>query len=369
MKRVNIIHSEWSNGWGGQEIRILGECLGMAARGHRVALCGTPQSELRLAAEKAGLVYHPLLMRGPWDLPAISRFKDLLKREHIDILNTHSSVDAWVGGMAARWAGVASLRTRHLSVKVKSHPLNFVYRLPQAVITTGQGIRRHLVDDYGLAPDWVVSIPTGVDMARFAPREPQPALMAELGLSPNRPVVAIVAILRSWKRQDLFMQMAALMLRTRPEVQFLMVGGGPQEENLKRLRSELGLEQALIMTGMRGDVEQILACCDACVLCSDQAEGVPQAVLQELACERAVVAADAGDVGQVVIPDTTGLLVPPGDIEALAGAVGRLLDDPELRGRLGRAGRELVAKRYSDQAMLDATEDIYAKVLAKAKRA
>ena len=369
MEPLNIIHSEWSNGWGGQEIRILGECLGMAARGHRVALCGTPHGELRRAAEKAGLVFHPLAMRGPWDLPAISRLKALLGRERIDILNTHSSVDAWVGGMAARWAGVASVRTRHLSLRVKRHPLNIVYRLPQAVITTGQGIRRHLVQDYGLDPDWVVSIPTGVDMVRFAPREPEPALMAELGLSPGRPVVAIVAILRSWKRQDLFMQMAALMLQTRPEVQFLMVGGGPQEESLKRLRSELGLEQPVIMTGMRGDVERILACCDVCVLCSDQAEGVPQAVLQELACERAVVAADAGDVGQVVMPETTGLLVPPGEVEALAGAVGRLLDDPDLRGRLGRTGRELVRKSYSDQAMLDATEQIYAKVLAARKRA
>ncbi len=369
MESLTVLHSEWSDGWGGQEIRILGECLGMAARGHRVMLCGTPHSELSAAAQEAGLSYHPLAMRGPWDLPAIKRFRALLTQQNVDILNTHSSVDAWVGGLAARWAKVPSLRTRHLSVKVKRHPLNIVYRLPQAVITTGQGIRHHLVHDYGLHPDWVVSIPTGVDMDRFAPAGPDPALMAELGLSPEQPVVAIVAILRSWKRQDLFLEMASLMQENRPEVQFLMVGGGPQEENLKRLRAQLGLADKVIMTGMRGDVERVLACCDVCVLCSDRAEGVPQAVLQELACERAVVAAEAGDVGQVVLPEKTGLLVPAGDVQALAAAVGRLLDDPGLRTRLGRAGRELVARNHSLAAMLDATEEIYAKVLAARRRA
>jgi glycosyltransferase involved in cell wall biosynthesis len=364
MEPLNIIHSEWSNGWGGQEIRILTECLGMAARGHQVALAGCPTGKLRQAAEAQGLAFHPLAMRGPWDLPAIIKMAGLLKRQRAHILHTHSSVDAWVGGMAARLAGVASLRTRHLSARVPGHPFNFVYRLPQAVVTTGEGIRDHLVNDYGLAPERVVSIPTGVDTGRYAPAPPDPALAAELGLEPGEPVVAIVAILRSWKCHDLFLAMARRLLDAGRRLRFLIVGGGPKEQEIRGLVAKLGLEREVVMTGMRSDVERILPLCDVCVLASDKNEGVPQAVLQQMAAQRPVVAADAGDVGQVVINEVTGLLVEPGRAQALARGVERLLDDPDLAARLGRQGREMVLERYSLEAMLLATEDIYARVLA-----
>lgn len=367
MKPLSIIHSEWSNGWGGQEIRILTECQGMAARGHRVSLVGCSTGKLRQAAQAAGLTFHPLDMRGPWDLPAIVNLRSLLQSQGTDILHAHSSVDGWVGGMAARWAGVVNLRTRHLSAKVPNHPFNFVYRLPQAVVTTGESIRSHLIDDYGLAPERVVSIPTGIDVERYAPREPEPGLAQELGLASGVPVVAIVAILRSWKRHDLFLAMARQLLDAGRRVQFLIVGGGPKEAEVRGLVQSLGLGGRVVLTGMRPDVERILPLCAVCVLASDKNEGVPQAVLQQMAAQRPVVAARAGDVGQVVIDGQTGLLVEPGDASVLAAGVARLLDDPALAAELGQGGRRLVLERYSLEAMLDATEEIYGRVLAGRK--
>ena len=368
MDNLRIIHTEWSDGWGGQEIRILDECLGMAQRGHWVGLCGCSTGKLRQRSEEAGLPFFPLDMKGPWDVAALSKLANLLKRERIDVVHTHSSVDSWLGGFAARLKGVACLRTRHLSVPVNTNPLNFVYRLPHAVATTGQSIRRHLVEDYGLADDWVVSIPTGVDTARFAPAEPDPALAAELGVDPTRPVVAIIAVLRSWKRHDYFCQMAKSLLAKRPEVQFLIVGHGPGWKRINGYLDDMDLRGKVIMTGHRTDVEKILPLCTVCTLCSDKAEGVPQAVLQQLSAQRAVIGSDAGDVNQVILPHKTGLLYQPGDLEALETGVARLLDDPALRESLGKAGREFVKANHSKEIMLDQTEDIYAKVLARLGR-
>ncbi len=113
------------------------------------------------------------------------------------------------------------------------------------------------------------------------------------------------------------------------------------------------------MTGHRDDVERLMPLFAVTVLCSDKAEGVPQAMLQALACSRPVVAADAGDVAEVVQDGRTGLLVPAGTAEPLTGAVLRLLADPGLGERLGRAGRELVLARHSREAMLLATEAAY----------
>ena len=175
-------------------------------------------------------------MRGPWDLPAILKLRALLKSQRTDILHTHSSVDGWVGGMAARWAGVASLRTRHLSAKVPNHPFNIVYRLPQAVVTTGESIRRHLVDDYGLSSERVVSIPTGIDVERYADREPEPGLARELGLKPRRagggysghPALLEAPRPFSWPWPNSSWTRAA-------EAQFLIVGGGPKEQEVRGL--------------------------------------------------------------------------------------------------------------------------------------
>ena len=363
MRPLRVLHTEWSNGWGGQEIRILSECVGLAARGHRVELAGCPEGRLRRRAGEAGLVFHPLPMAGPWDLRAVWRLVRLLRRGGFDILHTHSSVDSWVGGVAARMAGVACVRTRHLSAPVSTHPLNIVYRLPRAVITTGEGIRRHLVEDYGLPAERVFSIPTGVDTTRFRPREPDPELQAELGLGPEEPVVGMVAVLRSWKRHDLFCRMARMLLDQGRKARFLIVGEGPGRERVSGYLEELELRPAVIMTGHREDVERILSLCTVVVLCSDRNEGVPQAVLQAMACARPVVAAAAGDVPQVVRDGRTGLLVPPGEAGPLARAVARLLEDAALRRRLGEAGRRLVESSYSQEGMLEATEQLYARVL------
>lgn len=361
-----VLHTEWSDGWGGQEIRILDECLGMAQRGHGVTLAGCPQGRLGERARQAGLEFVPLAMRGPWDLGAILALRRLITGRGLQVVHTHSSVDSWVAGLAARWAGAALVRTRHLSAPVNTSPLNFVYRLPHAVATTGGGIRRHLIEDYGLPPERVVSIPTGVDMDRFAPAEPDPALAAELGLDPQAPVVATVAVLRSWKRHDVFCQMARAVLARRPEARFLIVGDGPGRKRVEGYLDAMDLRRAVVMTGHRDDVQRILPLCTVCVLASDRNEGVPQAVLQQLSCRRAVVASRAGDIPEVVRHEQTGLLVPPGDADALAATVLRLLDDAALRRRLGEAGREMVASEYSRDAMLSATEELYARALARA---
>ncbi len=270
MASINILHTEWSDGWGGQEIRILDECLGLSERGHRVELAGCPRGKLRLRAEAAGLVFHPLDMAGAWDLAACLGLFRLIRRRGVRIVHTHSSVDSWLGGMAARLAGAACVRTRHLSAPVNTSLMNFVYRLPQAVITTGQGIRRHLVKDYGLPAARVLSIPTGVDLTRFKPCEPDPSLQAELGLSPGEPVVAIVAVLRSWKRHDLFCDMAKMVLERRPATRFLIVGHGPGWERVGGYLDQMNLRPAALMTGHRDDIERILPLCTVCVLPSDK---------------------------------------------------------------------------------------------------
>jgi glycosyltransferase involved in cell wall biosynthesis len=161
--------------------------------------------------------------------------------------------------------------------------------------------------------------------------------------------------------------MARQVLATHPTARFLIVGHGPGWERVNGYLDQMNLRPAVLMTGHREDIERILPLCTVCVLPSDKNEGVPQAVLQQLACERAVVGTAAGDIPEVVREGQTGLLVPAGQAEPLAEAVVRLLDDEDLRRDLGRGGRQFVIDNYSRQIMLSRTEEVYALALAPNK--
>jgi glycosyltransferase involved in cell wall biosynthesis len=358
----SIAHTEWSDGFGGQEHRILLECGEMIRRGHRAAVVCRPESEIRRKAEEAGVPVHPMPIRSSFDPAAVAGMARLFRREKVDVVNTHSGKDSWVASMAAKIAGVPLLlRTRHISVPVRRGWYNFIYRWPDGYVTTGEMIRDHLIA-VGISPDRVVSIPTGVDVGRFSPDVPGDAVRAEFGVGRGEPFVSVIGVLRSWKRHDVFLEAVRLLRAGGSPVRALIVGDGPQRDRIAGEIAGKNLVGAVRMTGYRQDVPEIVAASDVIVLPSDRFEGVPQVILQSLAMGRAVVASPIGGIPEVVHHEKTGLLCPAGDSSAFADAIARLLADPDLRQRLGAAGRELVLSRYSSTAMCERTEAFYGRL-------
>lgn len=363
----SIVHTEWSDGFGGQEHRILLECGEMIRRGHRAVVVCRPEAEIRRKAEEAGVPVHPLPIGSSFDPAAVSGMVRLFRREKVDVVNTHSGKDSWVGSIAAKIAGVPLLlRTRHISVPVRRGWYNLIYRWPDGYVTTGEMIREHLIG-VGIPPDRVISIPTGVDVARFSPDVPGDAVRAEFGIGGGEPLVSVIGVLRSWKRHDVFLEAVRLLRERGSPVRALVVGEGPQRERIAGEIVGKALARIVRMTGYRQDIPEIVAASDVIVLPSDRFEGVPQVILQSLAMGRAVVASPIGGIPEVVHHETTGLLCPAGEPSAFADAIARLLADPGLRERLGAAGRELVLSRYSSTAMCERTEAFY-EVLASAKK-
>ena len=363
----SIVHTEWSDGFGGQEHRILLECGEMIRRGHRAAVVCRPEAEIRHKAGEAGVPVHPMPIRSSFDPAAVAGMIRLFRREKVDVVNTHSGKDSWVGSIAAKVAGVPLLlRTRHISVPVRRGWYNLIYRWPDGYVTTGEMIREHLIG-VGISPDRVVSIPTGVDVDRFSPDVPGAAVRAEFGIGRGEPLVSVIGVLRSWKRHDVFLEAVRLLRERGSPVRGLVVGEGPQRERIAGEIAGKDLARAVRMTGYRRDIPEIVAASDVIVLPSDRFEGVPQVILQSLAMGRAVVASPIGGIPEVVHHEKTGLLCPVGDPSAFADAIARLLAEPELRERLGATGRELVLSRYSSTAMCERTEGFY-EVLASAKK-
>jgi len=356
----SIVHTEWSDGFGGQEHRILLECREMMRRGHEALIVCRPESLLLARAREAGIPAAAVPIRSSADMAAVAAMVRIFRGRETTVVNTHSGKDSWVGSMAAKIAGVPLLiRTRHISVPIRRHAFNLVYRWPDGYITTGEMIREHFLAE-GIPADRVVSIPTGVDPKRFSPTVDGSRIRKEFGIAPDTFLVSMVGVLRSWKRHDLFLEAVGHLKERGLPVRALVAGEGPQRENISTAIRERDLSDTVTMTGYREDVPEILAASNVLVLPSDRFEGVPQVILQALAMGRPVVASPVGGIPEVVHPEETGLLCPTGDAAACAEALARVAGDPTLGVRLGKAGRDLVLARYTVGAMCDRTERFYA---------
>ncbi|WP_447979706.1 glycosyltransferase family 4 protein [Candidatus Nitrospira bockiana] len=367
MHALRILHTEPSTGLGGQEFRTLAEAAGMAARGHEVVLAVPPGSALETLARTNGVRVEPLRFT-PLRYPQlVFEFRTLIARCRIDVVNSHGSIDSWTAAIGARMAAVRPLilRTRHKSTPVRASLRNrLLYgRLADGIITTGDAVRADLMSRLGVSPERIVSIPTGVDLARYRPMPADPAVRAEFGLASHHLVIGTVAFLRDYKGVEYFVTAAVEVRRRHPQARFLIVGDGPEKARITASIRDQGCSDTITVTGFRDDVPRLLAAMDVCVLASVGGEGVPQAVTQALAMKRAVVATDVGSVREVAIHGHTALIVPPRDSAALAREITRLIDEPALRTRLGEAGHDLITKAYSQEHMLARTEELYRRLL------
>lgn len=357
-----ILHTEWSDGWGGQERRIHAEMLGMQRRGHKVMLAARPSCILARQAAADGIPVEYVDFAGKFHLPSILRLKAIIAREGVQVVNTHSGIDSWVGAFAARLAGVKLVRTRHLNLPLHRRWYNFVHFMAHRIVTCGEAMRRNLIEAHGFPPAQLASIPTGIDFSRFAPTKARAAMRAELGVAPSCFVVLMVAVIRGVKRHEVAIRAFAELLQQQPDALLLLAGEGPMQVDMERLSAELGIAAQVRFLGQRSDIPDLLQAADA-VLLTSRSEGVPQAITQALGLGKPVVATAVGGVPELVLDGETGLLVPSERPDLTAQALLRLVREPDLAARLSQGAEAHARQHYSLEAMLEATERVYAEIL------
>jgi glycosyltransferase involved in cell wall biosynthesis len=366
MATFRILHTESSQGMGGQEYRVLAEAQGMGRRGHQVVIAAPTNSPLLEMAREAGVTCEELPVGLQGWVRLIPLFLRLISRYHIQVIHTHGSQDSWTASLAARVSPLKPIiiRARHKSTKVsKSFRHMLLYRrLPHALVTTGEALREQFIVEIGLHPAAVFSIPTGVDLKRFYPKPANTHLKEGLGIAEDGPVIGTVAFLRPEKGIELLIDAVELLRESFPRLQCVIVGNGPAYHQLLGRVHERKLDRMVTFTGFRQDIPDLLRLMDVVVLPSLSGEGLPQALTQALALERPVVASRDGAIPEVVRDGQTGLLADPNEPGVLAGKVAFLLQHPERAKALGKAGRELVERQFSEECMLLKTEEVYRRV-------
>jgi glycosyltransferase involved in cell wall biosynthesis len=281
-----------------------------------------------------------------------------------DLVHTNSLKSGYYGSVAARLARrpvIWHLRDRiaddYLPRRAVWLTRIALRRLPDLVVCNSAETLRSA--QIGSSSATVVASPVVHD-----PYQPSEAPRAHR----DAPVIGMLGRLAPWKGQDVFLRAFAEAARDHPQLRARVIGAAmfgedDYAEELRRLARDLGVAERVEFVGFTSEVERELATLDVLVHASVTPEPFGQVIVEGMAAGLAVVAAAAGGPLEIVSNGVDGLLVPPGDVRALADALRRLVDDPALRERLGRAGVRR-ARDFTPERIADSMRSIYRELLA-----
>lgn len=269
---------------------------------------------------------------------------------------------------AARLAGVPVVLTSrrqlglHKERGAHLQPIeNLCNRFTTLVLANSEAVKQDALSRENLMPSRLRVIHNGVDAERFAGGD-RMAARAALGLADGDVAGLVLANMHAYKGHRDVLEVLKALARRRPEFRLLFAGRDqPMGPELRAWIRREGLDNRVAFLGERGDVPALLAACDLLIHPSHQ-EGFPNAILEAMAAGRPVAAYDLAACREAIIEGVTGYLAPCFDTHALTGAVERLLGDPALRDRMGRAGTERVGAEFSMDRMVNRMAGLYESV-------
>jgi glycosyltransferase involved in cell wall biosynthesis len=360
--RLEFVISEM--GIGGAERVVVDLALDALARGDELLLLGAPgRNDEHLAGTGVGRVSLPT-GRTPLDLArstgrtarATRRFRPALIHSH----NVKVTVVARAGSQLSGRRRPPLLTTYHGVPHEEVDAAARILRLADLVACVSADLMEQLAER-GVPAERLAVVPNGVPDPEPTTAETMRALDAELGLAVDTPVVSVVGRLVPQKAHDRFLRAAKIVHEKVPEAKFLIVGDGELRAQTEALAAELGLADAVVFTGIRGDATRIIARSDLLVFSSDW-EGLSIAALEALARGVPVVST-AVEGTRELLSEGAGVVVPHED-EALATAIVECLGDAARRAELGAVGRRIHQKRFSTAHMAAAYRALYERLLA-----
>ena len=294
---------------------------------------------------------------------AVRRVRQLVREHRIDVVHANGPQTNVVAGIAGRLTGVPAVwHARNLIYGRMLDVDRLLAALPARIICNSEAIRRRFFGSRGWKKS--VTILNGVDTTEFHPGVLRDGFRRELGIPPDEPVVGIVGRIGLGKGHDDFIDAAIRLLADGARAHFLVVGDplfaedAWRPEMLQRRVKDAGHDARIRFTGFRRDVPQVMRGLDVLVLAS-HAEPCGRVLFEAMASATAIVATDSGGTPEIVRHGHEGLLVPPRDSAALAGAIDRLIREPGTRAMLGRAGVDRVRAEFTVERHVARTVQVY----------
>ena len=350
---MRVVHLISSAGWYGAEnvlvnLAAASRALGCDAVAGVLCDARNPHTEVAERAEARGVPARIFHCSGRLDLHTIGELRGWLMQTGVDVLHTHGYKANFYAAGALWGRSTGWVTTCHTGTdQPESTPFlraydalnRFLMRRANRVVAVSPAIAAGLLAQ-GFDAAQIATIGNGVNAERF-----------QLAHTPEGvPVVGIVGRLIREKGPYVMLEAAARIIAEFPKTLFVFVGDGPEWAELERAAAEAGLAGSIHFAGERSDMPEVYASFDVFAQPSFS-EGMPMTVLEAMAAGLPIVATSVGAVPSLLEPAGCGLLCPPGDAAALAGAVLGILRDDALAARLGAAARQHLLAHYSAEAM------------------
>jgi glycosyltransferase involved in cell wall biosynthesis len=355
---VNILYVESSRSWGGQEYRTCLEINWLNAHGHQAWLICNPDSQVHSKASELGTRLVTMALRSRVDPLGSLRLWKFCRKNRIDLLKTYSSKDHWIC-LPLFLCGIPLSRARCITDPIGSRSRAFVFKHGcSQIVADASVIKRRLVEKHGIDPAKIEVIGSAVDLEKFKPPRDRTKFRREIGLGNETPLIGNVGMIRPDKGQLELVKSAPLVLEKRPDARFVIVGQGTgilkRGINVRNAIDRAGLADKIIMAGYRWDTPNVYAACDLIVIASLRTEASPIVLREAFASGRPVIATKVGDIPEIVRHRENGLLIEPGNTQALASAILEFISDPELATHCAANGLLYATENFSFDKMMDA---------------
>ncbi len=363
---MNVLILNGGKGWGGIESHSVTLASALIKKGHKVII-GCPRAgTVSGNAVRTGIPVRDIKVVNSADLTALWRIIATAKREGIEIIVANLGKEYWPATVAAKVLGIRIVFVRHQVDRLKKATRRLIERHVHRVVAVSLAVRDAL-KECGVPDEKITVIYNAVDVGWFEPsgghRE---SARKELGFTERDIVVGTAGKLHRGKGVfDLLRAAGSLTVRY-PALKLLYVGEGPERTTLEQEAIRLSVRDKVVFAGLRSDMERMYAAMDIFVLPSTCREAFGMVIIEAMAMGRPVIATATGGIPEVVKDGMNGILVHPGDLEGLADAISRLIDDKALSFRLSGEGRATVEQYYSEDAISVAFENMLRDVLATA---
>ena len=364
--RPGVMHIISSMSMGGAE-QLLLSVLPELNRGYRAMLCCIRErGELASRLEERGVPVIEYRFRSrlhPWSLYGLSRLmvRSGVRLIHANMYRPHVSgiLSGWLGGIPARISTVHTVNQWDSPRQVRMDRL--VSGLCTRIVAVSEEVKRNYCRVTGVREEKVRVIYNGVDTDRFSPGEPSPELYDSLNLEHGTRILGTVGRLIGDKGHRLFLEAAIGVLREDPGLRILVIGDGPLRGELEHFVESQGIRDRVVFTGMRDDIPDLVRICTALIFPSYR-EGLSLALLEAMACGKAVIASDVGGNPEVIVSGESGFLFPSGDREALASYMKQLLNR-DMATSTGNLARKRVLEHFSIRTHVEKTAGLYRECL------
>ncbi len=314
-------------------------------------------------AEKYNLEVIPIYEQGPFDHKVIQQVLKAIKQNSIDIIHSHDFRSDLVAFICSKLSGVPAISTCHgwiannLKGRIYTRIDKFLLKYFDRIVTVSSTMQKQLLN-MGYLNEKIEVVPNALIIDDYQPNKANQSFRNELGIDKEARLIANIGRLSPEKGQDIFLKAARELLNEKENLYFLVIGRGPEQQNLEDLAKNLGIRDHVIFTGHRDDVVNIYNSIDL-VVQSSYTEGMPNVILESLLMEVPVVATSVGGTAEVAQNNYSALLIEPHNLDNLVGGLREFLNNESRLIEMSRNGRKFVCQNFNHLDRVRKMADIY----------